>query len=159
MLQEIRRVASNDLIVRLLAISDVRAPHADPRDNMGALGDHLLRLGTLDRSTFEGIQRQTLMRTRSQDLRTLREALAGYQGKPSYWAADVSRLIDTLSDAVVRAEHSRPLDLEERFGVADAPEEFQLRLRRYGELLHAWPAIFAAALELRSQGVRLAAPV
>jgi hypothetical protein len=154
-----RRVSTNDLMVRLVAASDVRALHENPRDNMGALGDHLLRLGTLDQSTFEGLMRQTLMRTRSQDLRMLRDALAKFGQQPNYWAVDVHRLIDTLSEAMVRPDHSRPLDLEERFGVDEAPAAFQRRLRNYGELLHHWPTMFDAAKQLRDEGVRVARPL
>jgi hypothetical protein len=120
------------------------------------LGDHLRWLGSLDYPDFE-----TRVRTQQQFrnfafLTALHGQLHTYGASPTYWADDVSRMIDLISRASSAEDHLIPRDLRQGRDAGAARLLSQDLVAKYGELLLAWPVMVAAAKRLRDKGCRLA---
>lgn len=84
----------------------------------------------------------------------LDDALTRYGRAPTFWARDVERAMDTVRSLLSEPWISYPADLVETFGEQRAREVLQRLVRRHGELLRAWPDIFAAAIDLGRRGLR-----
>jgi hypothetical protein len=71
-----------------------------------------------------------------------------------YWAADVRSQIDQLLRTLDDPAYPFPADLGQSAG--SATRDVQRFLRRFGELLRWWGALWERARELRSAGFSLA---
>jgi hypothetical protein len=98
--------------------------------------------------------RAQVLRGRSLDLAVLDETLSRHRGAPAFWARDVARAREILAAAVASPAAAHPADLVAAFGEADGRAAFRDLVRRYGELLRAWPDLWEAARALRAEGVR-----
>jgi hypothetical protein len=116
------------------------------------LGKHLQELGSLDFPDFEARVR-TVQQFRNFGLITaLHGHLHTYAASPSFWADDVTRMIEVLSQASTAEDHLVPRDLPHG---RDAGLLGQELVGKFGEVLEAWPAMVAAAKRLRDKGRRL----
>ncbi len=137
-----------------MGASRAEPDRAGPIAGMRALGQVFERWGKLPLPDFEEIVRLQALRARSLDLVVLEDALARHRRAPAFWARDATRAAETLRAALARPSIGYPADLVAAFGEEAARPLFARLVRRYGELLQAWPELFAAAIELRQQGVR-----
>ncbi len=158
-LARLEQIDLNDLICRIVGASGIRARSADGARCLRTLGAHLERLGSLAPPDLEEYVRTLVLRTRSRDIAVLRQSLAVHQRQPSYWATDVARLIERMSDVVLEPRHCWPGDLIAVDGEKAGREGLGRVLRDYGRLLQWWPAVDAAARELREAGERLSRSV
>jgi hypothetical protein len=150
-MEGLRRIDKNDLLRRLMALSAVGARHDDPADDLCAMGDHLRSLGTTPLPQLQETMRVAVLRTRAGDLAGLRHCLASQGPGPEFWARDVERMIMALDEATFDPQQAEPADLVQAVG-DQAGEAFRRDLRRFGDLLCAWPALFDAARELNAMG-------
>jgi hypothetical protein len=89
----------------------------------------------------------------------LEHLLDQYHGEPDYWTDDVLSFVDKLADFTIHGSAAVPRELLETYTTDEAVEICRRVVRKYGELLQWWPAIYEAASDLRGAGVRLAQPV
>jgi hypothetical protein len=75
-------------------------------------------------------------------------------GRPAYWAEDVRRVLNVLRDALPAPLYPVPGDLAEVVGEDEARSLGQRLVRRFGQLLQAWPDMVQAARDLRARGLR-----
>jgi FkbH-like protein len=156
-----RTAAGVDLcrvITEVIKAADVGAS-PDPAARLVALGRSLAALGSRPQADYDAFV--------SARLRASGEALAGWLGERleadgrayPWWAADVARYRELLLAAMARDGYDAPLDLDGGRGPSLARAQGRDVVRRFGELLAAWPDLVSVARELRAAGRRLAVPV
>jgi len=143
-----------DLVCLLVGAARVEPDRADPAATLRALGAVFEGWGKLPLPDFEEIVRVQALRARSLDLVVLEDLLSRHERAPTFWARDATLAAETLRAKLSRPSLGYPADLVAAFGEEVARPLFARLIRRYGELLQAWPDLFAAALELRREGVR-----
>ena len=119
-----------------------------------ALGAMLERWASWPLAEFEELVRVQVLRTRSLDAAILDEVLRRHRRAPAYWARDVEEAASRLREALPAPGLGLPSDLVAAFGDEQGREANRRMVRRYGELLRAWPDLWEAARELRQRGVR-----
>ena len=149
------KLGAADILALLVLASRVEADVDDPAASLGSLGQTLVRWGSLPLGDFEEIARLHVLRARARDLALHQELLAAYGAEPSFWARDVQRAIALLREGAIRPDLAWPADLCPALGEAAGREALRALVRRYGELLCAWPALWQGAVELRRAGAGL----
>jgi hypothetical protein len=120
------------------------------------LGKHLRWLGSLSSPEFEARLR-TVQQFRNFAFTTVLESqLQTHGGAPAFWADDVRRMIELMSKASSAGEYLVPRDLRRGRDAGEARRLGQELIRKFGELLEAWPDLAAAAMRLRVDGFPLA---
>jgi hypothetical protein len=127
--------------------------------NLRVLGEALAELGALPAQEFAEVVRLQVWEQMSGLADQLAGLLRKYSGEPAWWAADVQRLLAGLRGRLLEADYAVPDDLRQAFGPDYALPVFQRLVARFGRLLQCWPAMVAAARDLRSRDVRPAEPV
>jgi FkbH-like protein len=143
-------------LVRAAALSDVES--GAPR--LRALGDHLAGIGALDPGGFDRALREALWREHERLVGWAERALLRNPGAPPFWRADVHRYVEEAAHFLGSAPRLCPLDLvrgERNF--AGAAVLAQRLVLRFGQLCACWPALYDAAIELKSRGASLGAPL
>jgi hypothetical protein len=145
-----------DIVIAAMLDHQNLTGDATAATRLADLGEHLRWLGSLDYPDVE-----TRLRTQQQFrnfafLTALRGQLHTYRASPTYWADDVSRMIDLISRASSADDHLIPRDLRQGRDAGAARLLSQDLVAKYGEILFAWPAMVAAAKRLRDKGCRLA---
>jgi len=120
------------------------------------LAEHLLWLGSLDYPDFEARLRTQQQFRNFAFLTVLHGQLHTYGASPTFWADDVNRMIELMSRASSAGDHLVPRDLRQGRDAGAARLLSQELVAKFGEVLHAWPAMVAAAKRLRDNGCRLA---
>lgn len=116
---------------------------SSPDAAMRALGAHLSMLGTLNERDFRNAVGPTVLSMIAGYVQLIEATLAEHEGKPAYWATDLRRHRNAVLSGPGRgARYWCPGEL--------APLDSALRraislIGRFGALLQAWPALFAAA--------------
>ena len=149
-------IGANDVLRLLVAAARVEPDRDDPGRSLRALGEVLVRWGSLPLADFEDLARVQVLRARSLDLLLLDDALRRHRRAPAFWARDAELVRDALRRVVERPGVAWPADLTAALGEEAGRARLQALVRRYGELLGAWPALWEAARALRAEGVRLA---
>jgi hypothetical protein len=140
--------ARMDDIVINCVLSHERAPLVE-------LGIHLQQLGSASAAEFDAYVRIVQQRRAIALITVLQSHLQTYGPSPAFWAADVSRMLEVLMKAHGGDDFIVPRDLPNEA----APRLSQELVRRFGELLEAWPTIVEACRRLRAQGIRLSDPI
>jgi len=120
-------------------------------DRMRALGEHLVTIGALPEHDFA---MQVAERRTAQDMAVdsaLSSLLLRYDAEPRHWALQVELHLELLRHARRGPAYDVPPDLAERFGAERGAAVCRELVRRYGELLLAWPTLWQAALTLRGR--------
>ncbi len=126
---------------------------------LSQLGTHLQQIGSLPLQEFEAYVRNLQQHRAVAFTALLSSRLHEYGASPSFWAADVERLIERMVKAPTAEHFVVPRDLRGRHDV-DATRRLSKELvAQFGRLLAAWPAIVEAATRLRAKGYRLTRPV
>jgi hypothetical protein len=120
-----------------------------------SLGRHLVDVGKLPTGELEELLGSLYVRDKARLLGMLEGLLEEFGGQPEFWAVEVRAAVKAIAEALPRRESVMPGDLggsdcEARLGV------FSTLVRRYGELLLAWPDIISATTSLRSREIRIA---
>jgi hypothetical protein len=152
-------VRTADVVIAcVLAHDGGRAPLTDAT-RLVQLGQYLRGLGALTLVDFEAqVRRMQQYRTMA-FITVLESQLQMYGASPRFWADDVQRMIELLSQATRAEDYLVPRDLRREHAVEDVRRLTQDLVAQFGELLEAWPAIVAAARRLRANGCRLTNPL
>jgi hypothetical protein len=127
----------------------------DPSARMTALGEHLRAVGSLENQDFLKFIRPWVWRIKASFIAALEEDLAAHSNQPVYWAADVRRFLESLREAVATDAYIVPEDLPSADGDQEQRDLTRRLVRRFGDLLVWWPAIFDRARALQANGSRL----
>lgn len=122
---------------------------------LGSLGSYLIEAASLKPKEFEDCLRRLWVRDMARYLEHLERLLDRYRGEPDYWAEDVEAQRESVRWRVEAGPDITPEDVAARKGAEGALPLAQVLVRRYGELLAAWPAIAAGARRLKAAGVAL----
>ena len=104
------------------------------------------------------VQQRSWMRVQTQ-VQKVEQLLKTYWRKPEYWAVDCEQYVKDLLELAVKPEYGVPADLRLRKTTEETLALTQRLVRKYGELLIAWPDMLEAAKHLRQKGVVLARPL
>src|SRR5262249_553064 len=108
---------------------------------------------------FEEFRRAHLWRAAAEIIERLEREVRERNDQPPYWANDIQRFMDLLRHSLVRPEYLVPLDLFYGRSLEQAADLSRSLVRRFGEVLSAWPSISDAARELKARGLRVSRPV
>ena len=117
------RTSLNDVLRVAIADSGIAAPHHDPHDNMRALGAALQRV-PIDRVALS-LRAATIRR-----MAALERLLDDEREKYPWWARDAEAWLAAQKVALLEP----------------VPDEATPYIRRYGELLNAWPKMLECGL-------------
>ena len=152
------RVCAADFVLSLFG--EIAGPPTERPlpGGLPALGRRLAEIGALPAAELH--ERLRLIRTRTLRgrLRRTENRLAEYHHEPSFWAEDVQRYAATLR-ARLDSRDALADDLDCAEGASNATEAMGLLLRRFGQLLDAWPTLLEATRDLRARGIRVAVPL
>jgi hypothetical protein len=115
------------------------------------------QLGSLNFADFEMYIRTVQNFRNFGFITALHGQLQTYGASPGFWAADVKEMIERTSKALSGKDYLVPRDLRLGRDAEAACQLFRELVRKFGDLLEAWPAMVAAAKRLRANGIRLAA--
>jgi AcrR family transcriptional regulator len=115
------------------------------------LGRQIAELAGLPAADFTATIRKQLLDGASGVLIAHEQMLQGLPAA-SPWARDLRAFLPTLIQQLTAADPAAPMEMVERWGAARAPALTRELIARFGELLQAWPALFAAARELNRAG-------
>lgn len=121
-----------------------------------ALGDHLVELASMRASDFRETVRDQVWKNTNSFIAMMEQRLQASDGLPRFWATDVNKFIERLSEAVRKPDYCVPLDLLHGRSHEEVRELAQRLVLNFGQLLRWWPAIVEMARELRVRGQRLA---
>ena len=156
---EAKTVRLSDIVIAGVLGHETPSEAVPTAARLDDLGKHLQWLGSLPLSAFEeyvgGVQNLRDFAV----VTALHGQLQTYGASPGFWADDVSRLIELMSNASAAEDYVFTGDLLRGREIDAARRLAQELVRKYGELLEAWPAMIAAARRLRAAGCRLACAV
>jgi hypothetical protein len=153
---DVATVRMADIVIASILDHQNLTGDATVAKRLADLGEHLRWLGSLTYSEFEarlGTQQQF---RNFAFLTALHGQLHTYGASPTYWADDVSRMIELISRASSAEDYLVPRDLRQSRDAGAARLLTQELVAKFGEVLGAWPAMVGAAKRLRVNGCRLA---
>lgn len=150
---QLRRVRFSDIVAALLEEQSPDHSRPSAPDALRQLGTRLITIAALPEPHFRGRLRGLLLRRESARLNRDRSNEPGEM--PAFYAALRLRQVKTIREALQTDRYLEPRDLPVDKPLALAQET----VGRFGELLAAWPTIWAAAIRLRASGRWLAQPV
>lgn len=148
-----------DLTISAVATFAPPPGETDAGARMLALGRHLQGLGRLPWRDLDERIRLDRYRRAALWAAGLEERLRQYGHAPGAWADDVRRALQHAGEALEAESYVVPRDLAPGHSMDDTRALAQRLLRRYGELLEAWPALVESARRLRERDQGLAQPV
>jgi hypothetical protein len=119
---------------------------------MSQLGSYLSDVSSVSDDEFDEFLKSILWSRASRMAATLDHLLVKYKGEPAFWAVDIRRGLQALSRRLRTGEYTVPSDLLEGRTMVQARKLTKSITAKYGQLLVSWPAIVAAARDLRQQG-------
>ena len=159
MLEDLWRDAESlrmaDVVVDCILTEGTTAGEAPAAARMSQLGAHLLQIGSRPLPEFEAHVRSLQQYRAAAFTALLSNRLHTHGASPSFWAADVERLLERMAAAPAADHFVVPRDLRGRHDPATARQLSRELIAKFGRLLDAWPAIVAAATRLRANGHRI----
>jgi len=134
----------------------------DAPARMRLLGRCLIELSALPWPELREVMRLQLARSLARRITLCEALLRSHPNGHSQWRRDLESHIGSALGMLRDVDTLQPIDLPRdatEHAPLDRPAAFQLVLRRFGELLEAWPAIVVAARTMAHAGVRLAQPI
>ena len=128
---------------------------ASPEKQTRRLGQYFVDLGTADWGELEYHLRHRWLRETAKTIDYLESLLLIHNREPANWAADVDAHIESLHRYAVSDDLAIPVELRAYADGRPRPRDEACRLlqdlvRKYGELLMAWPDIVSVAKELKA---------
>jgi hypothetical protein len=153
--RHIQQVRTPDLVIHLLQASGA------PQEGLGGaaalrrLGRRFQDWGSLDAGEFEEALRTQAWRSAASVFSTPSNPEVPAAGQ-AFYAGYRRKYAEILRQRLTERDYLLPSDLQQA-GEQGQPRVLgQQIIRRFGELMQAWPEIYAAAVRLRSRGVELA---
>jgi hypothetical protein len=156
--RHIQHVRTADLVMHLMQASGAPYDGLSDAASLRRLGAQFQEWGSLDAETFREVLQKQVWRSAG----TVFSAQGDPEAPPTgqeFYARLRQKYADILRDRVAEDDYLLPSDLAP---IGDKEQVHALSreiIRRFGQLLQAWPEIYAAALRLRAKGVELAAPL
>jgi hypothetical protein len=122
------------------------------------LGRHLEDVASVSPVEFLAFVRERCWPNVQGRIALLQELFKAHGRRPAYWAADCDRHIASVLRAATEPSFGIPVDLLEGRSSSEALGLIREMVRRFGQLLAAWPDVVDAAATLRSRGITLAQP-
>jgi hypothetical protein len=145
------RFSFSDLLLSLIASIGPPPGLAAPAARMRHLGNDVIQAASTPTREFADAAWLRYAAASSRLIVELETCLAHYDGEPAYWAKDVGALIDAIREGVARRP-APPVDLPGSSSDDEAWERSKRLVRRFGEVLCAWPYLRRAAAELQASG-------
>ena len=117
-----------------------------------ALGHHLRAIGSLQNEDFLTFMRPWVWRLKGTLIAALEDDLAAHGNHPPYWVADVRRFLESLRGAMATDAYLVPSNVPSTPNDDDRGNLTRRLVRRFGDLLVWWPAIFERARVLQADG-------
>jgi hypothetical protein len=138
--------------------------HAKPASRSRArrlesLGHYLSELGSLPFPEFERQMRLFASQQLSNLIVKLENALHEHADAPAYWTSGVKQTIESFQNAISNPDPAQAVRSHGKEAPAGLQRLSQRLVRRYGELLCAWPSLVTCAKDLCRSGYRIAQPV
>jgi len=150
-------VTLNELVRMALTVTfDARDPSAEAL--FARAGRTLVGLASRPREA-DAFFREHAARGLARRLAQMDRLAAEQSRTPAFWAASLDGFAASLRAAIVRPTSHLPFDLVAARGPDQARQLLLDHVGRTGQLLEAWPSIFAAARALRAEGERLSRAV
>lgn len=143
----------------------------DPAQRMAAMGRHLQMLGSLRPAEYRDFIREHHLEHAGASIAALHEARMRYQehgvegsaGQPdavAAWLDDLAEGIERWRDLVTSPDWGAPRDLQAAvLTPGEAWAAAQGAIRRFGQLVEAWPRIVSAARALAESGPSMTVPL
>lgn len=147
----------NDLLRWIILGYESWPAGSDPGRNLQSMGRYLAEFGHLGKKDFSHGYRELTLHALGGYLMLGERRLLEHTDGPEYWKKDLEEYLSVYRSKICEDDFLIPWDLpgsrEERLGL------FQDLVRRFGELLIAWPDILSAARDLKARGIQPAVPV
>jgi len=139
-------------LIRRLILQIELPDRADAATRTIALGRHLSALGARSEADFRQHLRECALGLQGEKLGWLAAQLRTDEGSSAWWHRDVEAYLEHCQEALAVEDFDIPYDLAGRRS-AEENRRFMRRLcAEFGRVLEEWPAIFAAAREMNTQG-------
>jgi amino acid adenylation domain-containing protein len=125
---------------------------------LARLGSHLQDIAAFAPRDFDGFVQARWRDEVSRLIAHLDGSLAAHRGRAPAWEADGQTFIRQLRRSLTQPESGTPLDLLYGRSVEEARPLAQHIVRRFGDLLIAWPALVAARCTLDGDRARHSRP-
>jgi hypothetical protein len=140
-----------DLLVLLVRSFRPCPVPSSPEVELPALGRYLVALASAAPADFDALVRRLWAAELSAYTLRLEQLLVHFQGEPLYWAEDVEAVLEAAGEQAEASPGLEIIDLP-KGGEGQAGRVLSL-VRRFGELLIAWPALVEIARRLQAAGV------
>jgi hypothetical protein len=153
--RHVRQLRTADWVIHLLQASGAPYDGSSDAGSLRRLGEQFEDWGSLDGIDFEELLRQQVWRSVGSVFSAQSKPEAPPAGE-QFYARHRRKYADILRERVTERDYLLPSDLQP---VAADEEVYALGreiIRRFGELLQAWPELYSAAARLRERGVELA---
>ena len=153
--RHIRQVRTPDVVTHLLQASDAPYDGLGDAASLRRLGGRFEDWGSLDAVEFEEVLRKQVWRSVAGVLSGQRSPEVPPAGQ-EFYARHRRKYAGILRQRVTERDYFLPSDLQHAGGQEQVCALGREIIRRFGQLLRAWPEMYAAALRLRVRGVELA---
>ena len=153
--RHVRRLRTADWVIHLLQASGAPYDGSGDAASLRRLGEQFEDWGSLDGADFEELLRQQVWRSVGSVFSSQSNSDAPAAGE-EFYARYRRKYADILRERVTERDYLLPSDLQQVGGQEEVYALGREIIRRFGELLQAWPEVYSAAVRLRARGVELA---
>jgi hypothetical protein len=153
--RHIRQVRTPDLVIHLMQASG--APDGEPGEAaaLRRLGAQFETWGALDEGAFDELLQRQVWRSVAGVLSGANHPEAP-PAEQDFYERYRQKYAGILRERVTEREYLLPYDLQQTCSEVDVRALARQIIRRFGELLQAWPEMYSAAVRLRERGLELA---
>jgi hypothetical protein len=156
--RHIEQIRTADLVIHLMQASGAPYDGLSDAASLRRLGAQFEEWGSLGSDEFRELLQKQVWRSVGSVFSSQHSSEAP-PAEQEFYARLRQKYTDVLRDRVTEEDYLLPSDLAH---LGDKEQVHSLGreiIRRFGQLLQAWPEIHAAALRLRAKGVELATPL
>jgi hypothetical protein len=153
---ELRTLTFPSVVLQLTRSFTGDLRNVEEEEGMRRLGRHLVDLGSMPLADFEECLRMQVWKASGLPLCHIERSIQTADGTPAFMKQHQRKYLEVVRESIAHSDYIVPRDLAERHGQDRARQFSQQLVRRYGELLEAWPELVKGAKVLRARGVPLA---
>ncbi|EDY20809.1 hypothetical protein CfE428DRAFT_2006 [Chthoniobacter flavus Ellin428] len=144
-------------ILRAIMAGHQPATQADTTARMQKLGRYICEFAAQPTLDFREALHRIVLTHESQKIMALEHALFTEIDAPEFWRRDIRDFLDHSRDRMQHEDFDIPYELKAGRTNEENRILMQKLIASYGRLLEDWPAIVAAAWDLRSEGKQFSA--